>query len=159
MDFISIDLLSPCSKLNDKDCRRELNMKLHSLVIVSSVAAIFLITACKPEVGIKAQAQLKLSLHSKPECLLKDVVSGKVLEQGSGALTHNETDISWEAKCQLTVPDGIKSCVMVSQELAHASTFVLWGSHFDNNLISAQLLSDSDVNPDFGSFTVSYHCF
>lgn len=104
-------------------------------------------------------AKIKLSFNNKTTCNLSDFGSDKSQVQGRSNITHDEGSISWTSTCIIRLPTTTRYCVISSQEVTNPDTFYSRYSGFQSKVIRAKIVSESDINPDFGSYAVTYLCF
>ena len=104
-------------------------------------------------------AKFELFFSKDPSCQLIDFKSGKPIEQGKGNLAVNKSEITWTASCLLRLPKTISYCVISSQEVTNFDAFVSLQTHYHKKVLRSKIISDSDINPDFGEYKVHYLCF
>ena|GEM_PF-4628001 len=104
-------------------------------------------------------AKIKLGFQNKLTCNLSDFNGGKGFVKGRSNIIHDENSISWTTTCVIRLPTTVTYCVISSQEVANPDSFLSRYSGFQKSVIRAKIVSESDVNPDFGTYSVTYHCF
>ena len=104
-------------------------------------------------------AEIKLGFQNKLTCQLSDFKGGKGNVKGRTNISHNENDISWTSTCLIQLPTTVSYCLLSSQEITSTDAFLSHFSGFQKKVIRAKIVSESDVNPGFGTFSVVYHCF
>lgn len=103
------------------------------------------------------KVNIQLAFNNNPVCNATDH-SGKVLVEGKGGKVYNENDLSWSSHCEISLPEGVKHCVMQGQSMQQAQVIDSWGSKFTGKSVKASMTSDSDVNPTYGKYNISYYC-
>jgi len=104
-------------------------------------------------------AEIKLGFQNKMTCQLSDFKDGKGQVKGRSNISHNENDISWTSTCIIQLPTTVNFCLISSQEMTNPTAFLSYFSGFQKKVIRAKIVSESDVNPGFGTYSVKYHCF
>ncbi|MCW8879674.1 MAG: hypothetical protein OQK04_14700 [Kangiellaceae bacterium] len=104
-------------------------------------------------------AKFELVFSKDPSCQLIDFKTGKKVEDGKGNLAVNKSEITWTASCLLKLPKTISYCTISSQEVSNFDAFVSLQTNYHKEVLRSKIISDSDINPDFGEFKVHYLCF
>jgi hypothetical protein len=103
--------------------------------------------------------EIKLGFQNKLTCELSDFKGGKGNVKGRTNISHNENDISWTSTCLIQLPTTVNYCLISSQSIDSPDAFLSYFSGFQKKVIRAKIISESDVNPGFGQFSVNYYCF
>lgn len=104
-------------------------------------------------------AKMKLDFQNDPSCELSGAGNKSNVTKGRGSLVHDENTISWTSSCLIRLPKSIKYCALTSHSVTNPEALVSWNSVYQKAVLQAKIASDSDINPGFGTFTVSYMCF
>lgn len=103
--------------------------------------------------------KIELGFMNSAVCTLADYKGSKTAIKGKTNLSHDEENISWTSTCVIRLPKNIQYCSITSQEIVNPDTFFSWYSGFQMKVLRAKIVSESDINPGFGKFKVTYHCF
>jgi hypothetical protein len=111
----------------------------------------------KIKLGFQHQATCQLSDASNDEKSSKKKTQSSV--EGRSNISHDESTISWTSSCVIPLPKSVKYCLLSSQQIENPDAFVSWYSGFQTSVLRAKTVSESDINPGFGQYTVTYLCF
>ncbi len=96
---------------------------------------------------------LSLTFDKDPVCQ----VEGKKDIKSSGDLTYDDENIAWTSQCSIKV-GKVKHCVMMGQSVSNPDAISMWEVNFSGDTISAKMVSDADINQNFGKLMVKYYC-
>ncbi len=103
------------------------------------------------------KVSVELSFNNDPVCKAVDQ-TGKMVAESKGGKVYNEDEVSWSSSCEVSLPDSIRNCVMQGQSMQQSAVIDSWGSKYTGKSIKASMTSDSDINPTYGRYSVSYYC-
>ncbi len=103
------------------------------------------------------KVKVELSFNNDPVCKAVDH-AGKTVVEGKGNKVYNENELSWSSSCEVSLPDSVKHCVLQGQSMQQSPVIDSWGSKYTGKSVKASMTSDSDVNPTYGKYNVSYYC-
>ncbi|TQV72767.1 hypothetical protein FLL45_14945 [Aliikangiella marina] len=105
------------------------------------------------------EAKMKLNFQKDPSCLLQGYKDKSKPVKGRSSLVHDENTISWTTSCLIQLPKTVKYCTLTSQMVTNPEVLVSWNSVYQKEVLQAKIVSDADINPGFGTLTVTYVCF
>ena len=128
-------------------------------MIAFSVAALFSISLSANSNLPSYTAKIKLGFQNRLTCNLSDFNTSGRFVKGRTNITIDEANISWTSTCVIELPTTVKYCTVTSQQVTNPDAFISRFSGFQKKVIRAKIVSESDINPSFGRYSVTYFCF
>lgn len=133
----------------------------HILILLKPLALLTLVSlstlALAAEPAFKAV--LNLDFINQPECEMRSLKNEKDVQKGRGNLAVDESTITWASTCIIKLPESVKYCALISQKVENPDAIVAWENESQTKVLRAKLISDADINPQYGSVKSTYICF
>ena len=100
-----------------------------------------------------AEISLSLSFNKGPVCMVNGIAVAD-----SGFKKYDEDSISWKAGCKVAIPKSMTHCILTGQSVSNSDAISSWSSVVKDGYVMAKLVSESDINTNFGKFTAHYFC-
>ena len=112
--------------------------------------------ACTNSAAKGHKVSIKLSFDADPKCLL----DGKKPSEDNLKVkkTYDDDTISWASSCSLTLPKKVSHCVMTGQSVYNPDAISQWSAKADGGNIEASMVSEADINPNYGKLEAHYFC-
>lgn len=136
-------------------------MKKYLLIFIFCITTFISFSISAADNSPSYVAKIKLGFQNKDKliCDLSDYGADKGKVKGRLNISHNESDISWTSTCVISLPTTTKYCTIASHNIQNPDAFMSLYSGFQKKVLRAKVVSESDVNPGFGIYSVTYLCF